>query len=196
MDLVQSEYRAKVLQERSKAIKACSEGFDKGLRVYGTSIWDQSLYKAWGRIVNSLVPQLDVIERYLEGLAREVNAEEVVLFERATFLTVTSVVGDVGEGNPYSDRYERLSNVIKTFKHSLSYVPAFAPHSFYLATLTRPLIANVPTGTIPPPPQPPTLLPNSSSKLAASTSSSPGSPPTLMSSLSIRLARRNWIVRD
>ncbi|MCJ1459982.1 GTP-binding protein gtr1 [Mycoblastus sanguinarius] len=120
MDLVQSEYRAKVLQERSKAIKACSEGFDKGLRVYGTSIWDQSLYKAWGRIVNSLVPQLDVIERYLEGLAREVNAEEVVLFERATFLTVTSVVGDVGEGNPYSDRYERLSNVIKTFKHSLS----------------------------------------------------------------------------
>ena len=89
------------------------------MRVYGTSIWDQSLYGAWGNIVNSLIPNLDVMERYLAGLSRETEAEEVILFERSTFLTVTNVTSKMGERNPYADRQERLSNVIKTFKHSL-----------------------------------------------------------------------------
>ena len=136
MDLVQTEYREQVLHDRTIAIRERSEGFAKGLRTYGTSIWDQTLYAAWGHIVNSLVPNLDIIESYLDGLAAATDAEEVVLFERATFLTVTSVVSELGNKNPYADRYERLSNVIKTFKHSLSYVtlslsPATIPCSLY-----------------------------------------------------------------
>lgn len=59
------------------------------------------------------------MQNYLEGLVYETGAEEAILFERATFLTVTSVKSKVGEQNPYPDRHERLSNVIKTFKHSL-----------------------------------------------------------------------------
>ena len=70
-------------------------------------------------IVHSLIPNLDVIEWYLTRLAIATEAEEIVLFERVTFLTVTSVTSKVGEQNPYFDRYERLSNIIKTFKHSL-----------------------------------------------------------------------------
>ena len=120
MDLVQAEHREKVIANRAEAIDAHSENFQGRVRTYGTSIWDQSLYGAWGCIVNALIPDLDVIEGYLRGVARETRAEEVVLFERATFLTVMSVVGKVGERNPYEDRQERLSNVIKTFKHSLS----------------------------------------------------------------------------
>ena len=119
MDLVQSEHRERVLQDKTDAIRERSERFRNDVQTYGTSIWDQTLYKAWGMIVHSLIPNLDVIEWYLTRLAIATEAEEIVLFERVTFLTVTSVTSKVGEQNPYFDRYERLSNIIKTFKHSL-----------------------------------------------------------------------------
>ena len=71
-------------------------------------------------IVHSLIPNLEIIEWYLNGLANATNAEEVVLFESVTFLTITSVTSEIGLKNPYQDRFERLSNIIKTFKNSLS----------------------------------------------------------------------------
>ncbi|CAF9943006.1 MAG: GTP-binding protein gtr1 [Alectoria fallacina] len=120
MDLVQNVFRDQVIQDRTLAIQEYSGVFGKRLKVYGTTIWDQSLYKAWGDIVKSLVPNLHIIDGYLHDLAKETSAEEIILFERATFLTVTNVTSELGECNPYSDRQERLSNVIKTFKHSLS----------------------------------------------------------------------------
>ncbi|KAL6722317.1 GTP-binding protein gtr1 [Lecanora helva] len=120
MDLVQNDYRENVIANRAAAINECSDIFKGKVKTYGTSIWDQSLYGAWGSIVHALIPDLDVIEGYLKDLSKECNAEEVVLFERSTFLTVMSVVGEVGERNPYPDRQERLSNILKTFKHSVS----------------------------------------------------------------------------
>ncbi len=120
MDLVQTEHRERVLQDKTEAIKERSESFQQNVRTYGTSIWDQTLYKAWGMIVHSLIPDLDVIEWYLRRLANATEAEEIVLFERVTFLTITSFTSRPGKKNPYSDRYERLSNIIKTFKNSLS----------------------------------------------------------------------------
>ena len=120
MDLVQTEYRDTLFEERAKAIKGKSGGFAKTVTSYPTTIWDQSLYKAWGNIVHSLIPNLDIIEGYLGHLADVIEAEEIILFERTTFLTVTSVTSKIGNQNPYSDRQERLSNIIKTFKHSLA----------------------------------------------------------------------------
>ena len=122
MDLVQNEYRDSLFGERESAIIARSGKFSKKVRSFATTIWDQSLYKAWGQIVNSLIPNLDIIEGYLEHLAGVIEAEEVILFERTTFLTVMSVTTSTGNQNPYADRYERLSNIVKTFKHSLAYV--------------------------------------------------------------------------
>ncbi|MCJ1335814.1 GTP-binding protein gtr1 [Bachmanniomyces sp. S44760] len=120
MDLVQNDYRESLFDERTKAIRSRSEGFAKSVVCFPTSIWDQSLYKAWGSIVHSLIPNLDIIEGYLGHLADVIEAEEIILFERITFLTVTSVTSTIGDQNPYPDRYERLSNIIKTFKHSLA----------------------------------------------------------------------------
>ena len=122
MDLVQMDFRDSLFEEREAAIKVKSGRFARVVVSYPTTIWDQSLYKAWGNIVHSLIPNLDVIEDYLSQLAEAIEAEEIVLFERTTFLTVTSVTSEIGQQNPYVDRYERLSNIIKTFKHSLAYV--------------------------------------------------------------------------
>lgn len=89
------------------------------MSTFGTSIWDQSLYKAWGTIIHSLIPNLEIIEHVLSNLADMTDAEEIILFEERTFLMVTSVKSKIGERNPWDDRYERLSNILKTFKTSL-----------------------------------------------------------------------------
>ena len=120
MDLVQIEYREKLLRERTDHIRQRSESFKRTVQTYGTSIWDQTLYRAWGNIVHRLIPNLDTIEDYLSHMVEVLGVEEIILFERATFLTVTSITSDTGDENPYYDRYERLSNIIKTFKHSLA----------------------------------------------------------------------------
>jgi len=120
MDLVQLDFRETLFEERASAVKERSGIFANRVILYATTIWDQSLYKAWGNIVHSLIPNLGVIKEYLGHLAEAIDAEEVVLFERTTFLTVMSVTSACGHQNPFIDRYERLSNVIKTFKHSLA----------------------------------------------------------------------------
>ena len=120
MDLVQNDFRESLFMERSHVIRRLSGRFAESVTSYPTTIWDQSLYKAWGNIVHSLIPNLKVMEEYLRHLADAIEAEEVVLFERTTFLTVISHTTEIGKMNPCIDRYERLSNIIKTFKHSLA----------------------------------------------------------------------------
>jgi len=118
MDLVQNEHRERIYEERLKLIRARSDSFK--LETFQSSIWDQSLYRAWAGIVHQMVPNLGVIERFLEAFASQLEAEEIVLFERSTFLTVTSVVTSYGEENPNVDRHERISNIMKSYKHTVA----------------------------------------------------------------------------
>ena len=87
---------------------------------FATSIWDQSLYKAWASIIHDLVPNLGVIERNLENLGLAIEAEEILLFERTSFLAVSSWTSPEGRHNPTEDRLERMSNIMKHFKQSIS----------------------------------------------------------------------------
>ncbi|OCT52654.1 Ras-related GTP-binding protein A [Cladophialophora carrionii] len=116
MDLVQHELREKIYEERCQMIAARSEGLS--LETFASSIWDQTLYKAWAGIVHKMIPNLVIIERFLEAFARQLKAEEIVLFERSTFLTVTNVVTPFGEDNDNIDRHERISNIMKSYKHT------------------------------------------------------------------------------
>lgn len=115
LDLIQAEHRERIYEERSALIRARSGPFT--IDTFGSSIWDQSLYKAWAGIVHKLIPNLYVIEKFLRAFLQKIDAEEVVLFERSTFLMVTAVTSRIGEMNPIFDRYERLSNIMKSFKH-------------------------------------------------------------------------------
>lgn len=115
LDLIQAEHRQRICDERSSIIRSRSGPFS--IETFGSSIWDQSLYKAWAGIVHKLIPNLYVIERFLQAFSKKVDAEEVILFERSTFLNITSVTSDTGEFNPIFDRHERLSNIMKAFKH-------------------------------------------------------------------------------
>ncbi|CCF36174.1 hypothetical protein CH063_07802 [Colletotrichum higginsianum] len=93
-------------------------GFD--ITPFATSIWDQSLYKAWASIIHDLVPNLSTIERNLANLGVAIEAEELLLFERTSFLAVSSWTSEEGQRNPTEDRLERMSNIMKHFKQTIS----------------------------------------------------------------------------
>ncbi|KAH8805760.1 Gtr1/RagA G protein conserved region-domain-containing protein [Xylogone sp. PMI_703] len=118
MDLVVPNQREDLYNDRVALIRSKSEQFTP--IPFATSIWDQSLYKAWAEIIHDLVPNLDEIEKHLSSLGTLIQAEEVLLFERSSFLVVSNWVSKVGEVNPTTDRFERLSNIIKNFKQSTS----------------------------------------------------------------------------
>lgn len=55
---------------------------------FGTSIWDETLYKAWSRIVYQMVPNVQALEKNLIKLCDVLEADEIILFERSTFLEI------------------------------------------------------------------------------------------------------------
>lgn len=90
------------------------------IQPFATSIWDQSLYKAWSSIIHDLIPNLAIIEKELGALGQAIEAEELLLYERTSFLVVSTWRSDEAARNPHKDREERLSNVMKTFKNRLA----------------------------------------------------------------------------
>ena len=118
MDLVVPNQREDMYNDRVAVIRSKSDYFNP--IPFATSIWDQSLYKAWAEIIHDLVPNLDDIEKHLSTLGSIIEAEEVLLFERSSFLVVSSWASPIGDQNPITDRFERLSNIIKNFKQTTS----------------------------------------------------------------------------
>jgi Ras-related GTP-binding protein A/B len=120
MDLVQSRLRGPLFDERADYIRAASEGFKDTVEFYATSIWDQSLYKAWTQIIYFLIPNAGTIETLLRQLAEVIDARELILYERTTCLMVTHVTRGSEADNPFTDRFERISSILKTHKHSMA----------------------------------------------------------------------------
>eukprot|EP01135_Chromosphaera_perkinsii_P001508 Nk52_evm2s193 gene=Nk52_evmTU2s193 len=111
MDLVQEDQRDQIFMEREQELKRRSLPLD--INCFRTSIWDETLYKAWSSIVYSLIPNVVQLERHLQNFADILDADEVVLFERATFLVISH-----STRSEHRDvhRFEKISNIIKQFK--------------------------------------------------------------------------------
>ncbi|KAF0852498.1 mitochondrial P-loop NTPase superfamily member [Andalucia godoyi] len=115
MDLVAEEQREIVFAQKEAELKKASQPFN--IRCYKTSIWDETLYAAWSAIVNALIPNVNTLARHLEHFASVCDADEVVLFERATFLVIASATIKQQQD---VHRFEKISNIIKQFKLSSS----------------------------------------------------------------------------
>ena len=61
------------------------------MQCFATSIWDETLYRAWSSIVYSLIPNVEILKSQLEDFRMICGASEVVLFERATFLVIAHI---------------------------------------------------------------------------------------------------------
>lgn len=82
---------------------------------------DNFSVKAWSSIVYSLIPNVRQLENNLAEFAHIIDADEVLLFERATFLVVSHAQRKTHK-DPH--RFEKVSNIIKQFKLSCSKLAA------------------------------------------------------------------------
>jgi Ras-related GTP-binding protein A/B len=114
MDLIhKDEDRIRVFEEKCSELRELAKPLK--LTCFGTSIWDETLYKAWSSIVYSLVPNVDKLEKQLDKFCHLCQADEVVLFEKATFLVISH---KTHKEHADVHRYEKISNIIKQFKLS------------------------------------------------------------------------------
>ncbi|GFR68217.1 Ras-related C3 botulinum toxin substrate 1 [Elysia marginata] len=76
---------------------------------------------AWSSIVYQLIPNVQQLEENLSSFASILDADEVLLFEKATFLVISYT-----ERIQHRDvhRFEKISNIIKQFKLSCSKIGA------------------------------------------------------------------------
>lgn len=82
--------RVRELRRKSREVAQAGGKGGEGFRVhcFATSIWDESLYRAWSTIVQTQIPALTVLGNHLQQLATTCSAAEVVVFERTTFLVI------------------------------------------------------------------------------------------------------------
>jgi len=115
MDLVPEDQREQIFKLREGELKQSS--LPLKIQCFRTSIWDETLYKAWSSIVYSLIPNVKMLETHLDKFCQICEADEVVLFERATFLVISHATH-----SEHKDvhRFEKISNIIKQFKLSCS----------------------------------------------------------------------------
>lgn len=111
MDLIADKNRALVAEDRRKRVDKCSVGFK--VHCFNTSIWDETLYKAWSAVVETLIPNMATLQSRLDSFCKICEADEVVLFEQTTFLVIAKCTL-----KPHHDqhRFEKVSNIVKQFK--------------------------------------------------------------------------------
>lgn len=117
MDLIPIDQRSIIFNQKSDQLVQRSKPIVPV--IFGTSIWDETLYQAWSSIVYSLIPNVHLLEENLERLRAICEASEIILFEKATFLVISHT-----KQESHSDvhRFEKLSNIIKQFKLSCRYL--------------------------------------------------------------------------
>jgi len=114
MDLIAEQNRKfKFESLKRQALSKTPEGID--VSFFQTSIWDETLYEAWSSLVHQLIPNIEAVESALHMFAELIEAEEVILFEKATFLVISK--WERG-GQKDEHRFEKISNIIKHFKLS------------------------------------------------------------------------------
>jgi len=113
LDLVHESKREEVFRSYERDLLNTAAGMN--ITCFGTSIWDETLFKAWSQIVYSLIPDIDKLEKQLEHICDVCEADEIVLFEKNTFL----LISHSSKRNMHdSHRFEKISNIVKQFKLS------------------------------------------------------------------------------
>ncbi|KAG1164146.1 hypothetical protein G6F37_000561 [Rhizopus arrhizus] len=104
-DLIPDDKREKVYEKQRKELHIRSEPVQ--VQVFQTSIWDESLYAAWSKIIRCLVPNINALQNGLNKFCDICDADEIVLFERTTLLVIANSASIY---HPDPQRKERCSN--------------------------------------------------------------------------------------
>ncbi|OZJ03545.1 Ras-related GTP-binding protein A [Bifiguratus adelaidae] len=158
MDLIREQDRDALFEKKYKELKRHSEPLT--IQAFRTSIWDETLYAAWSQIVSYLIPNVRTLETHLRKFCHECEADEVVLFEKTTFL----VIANAAEiDHPDVHRFEKISNIIKQFKQSCTktqaafksmeirgttftaFIDVLTPNTYVLVVMSDPSIQSAAT---------------------------------------------------
>ncbi|ODV88077.1 hypothetical protein CANARDRAFT_193858 [[Candida] arabinofermentans NRRL YB-2248] len=127
MDLIQINKRQELFEIMfNKLQQIAFNEYKFKIKGFATSIWDESLYKAWSSIVCSLIPNISLYEENLLKLNNVLNAREIILFEKTTFLVISStnkntlITNSEDSSSLDPKRFEKISNIIKTYKQSVN----------------------------------------------------------------------------
>lgn len=112
-DLVTEQELAMICNERKPQIQEITKPVT--CSCFTTSIWDETLFNAWSKILYELTPNVKILERGLEQLSELLEADEVILFERATFLQLAC---HSRRQHLDEHRFDKISNIVKQFKLS------------------------------------------------------------------------------
>ena len=116
MDKVDQGKRDEILLNRKQQFESKAGNFK--INCFPTSIWENSLYKAWSNILGSIIPNKDKIKEVLEKYAKACQADEVILFEKNTFLYISSFTNkDIKD----KERLEKICVDMKKFKNTCQY---------------------------------------------------------------------------
>lgn len=158
MDLIPSGQRNIVFDNRKKDLEHLSKPME--ISCYATSIWDETLYKAWSNIMKLLVPNVRELDLKLKRFADILNADEVLLFEKETFLVVSY---HMRKEHPDGHRFEKISNIIKQFKlsckrmqslfkkievrnsHFSAFIDLFTPNMYIMVVMSDPEVMSAAT---------------------------------------------------
>lgn len=82
------------------------------------------LAQAWSIVISHLMPSLASLRTHLNSFLSLSSASEIVLFERTTFLVISSVTNEDESHDTEWDerRFERISTMVKAFKLGCSCV--------------------------------------------------------------------------
>ena len=68
MDLIPEEQRDEVFLQRQAELLRLAQPLGLQVVCFKTSIWDETLYRAWSQMVYSLIPNRDHLQSHLEQL--------------------------------------------------------------------------------------------------------------------------------
>ncbi|KAG2199702.1 hypothetical protein INT47_012838 [Mucor saturninus] len=110
MDLIQEDRRDKMFEKQKLELQVRSEPIQ--IQAFQTSIWDETLYAAWAKIIHCLIPNINALQASLDTFCKICGADEIVLFEKTTFLVIAN---SATIHHPDVHRFEKISSIIKQF---------------------------------------------------------------------------------
>lgn len=118
MDTILPQYKQEIFTRHAIQLQKEAKTFDLAITCFATSIWDETLFKAWSQIVCSLLEDETLLKQELNILCDKCQADEIVLFEAATLLFIahSSSSNNNNKNNGDSPRFERIANIVKQFK--------------------------------------------------------------------------------
>ena len=113
MDLVTENKKKEIFEKRKSQLESKAGNFK--IQCFPTSIWEVTLYKAWTSIVGELTMNIKSIKESLKKFSQICCVEEIILFEKNTFLLTCSYTDkEISD----DQRFEKISHIIKKFKLS------------------------------------------------------------------------------